>query len=285
VATYNEIETLPRLVDEVLHHLPSAEVLVIDDNSPDGTGRWCQQRAAEDARVKCLHRKGKLGLGTALITAMQYATDRREQYTCLVTMDADFSHPPERLPDLVHAMDRPGDPPVDVAIGSRYIRGGRIEGWPLARHAMSRAVNFVARWLLGLPPRDCSSGFRCYRTELLAKMDLGAISSHGYSFEEEVLWRLHRLGARFAEVPICFVNRRHGNSKINPRELVTSAAVLLRLAAERLLGRGEEDAETRRHGDAETRRHGDAETRRRGDAETRRHGDAENTRGEGRTGE
>ncbi len=238
VATYNEIGTLPRLVDEVFHHLPDAEILVIDDNSPDGTGQWCEQRAAVDPRVKCLRREGKFGLGTALAAAMQYATERRDQYDYLVTVDADFSHPPERIPDLVNAMDCPAGPPVDVAIGSRYIRGGRIEGWPLARHAMSRAVNFVARWLLGLPPKDCSSGFRCYRTELLAKLDFGAISSHGYSFEEEVLWRAHRLGARFAEVPICFVNRRHGNSKINPRELVTSATVLLRLALARLLGRG-----------------------------------------------
>jgi len=237
VATYNEIGTLPRLVEDVLHYLPAADVLVIDDNSPDGTGQWCRQKAGEDPRVKCVEREGKLGLGTALAMAMQYAADRRDEYAYLVTMDADFSHPPERLPDLVEAMDRPGDPPVDVAIGSRYVLGGKIEGWPLARHAMSRAVNFVARRLLGLSPRDCSSGFRCYRTELLAKMDFGAISSHGYSFEEEVLWRLHRLGARFGEVPIRFVNRRHGNSKINPRELITSAAVLLRLAAARLLGR------------------------------------------------
>jgi len=238
VATYNEIGTLPRLVDEVFRHLPDAEILVIDDNSPDGTGQWCEQRAAGDPRVKCFHREGKLGLGTALATAMQYAAEHRDQYAYLLTVDADFSHPPERLPDLINSMDCNEAPPVDVAIGSRYIRGGRIEGWPLARHAMSRAVNFVARWLLGLSPKDCSSGFRCYRTELLAKLDFGAISSHGYSFEEEVLWRLHRLGARFAEVPIHFVNRRHGNSKINPRELVTSATVLLRLAIARLLGRG-----------------------------------------------
>lgn len=237
VATYNEIETLPRLVDAVFHHLPGAEILVIDDNSPDGTGQWCQQKADSDPRVKCLHREGKLGLGTALSTILRYAADRRDQYPCVVTMDADFSHPPERLPDLVAAMDPPGQSPLDVAIGSRYVRGGRIEGWPLSRYAMSRAVNFFARWMMGLPPKDCSSGFRCYRTGLLARMDFQAISSHGYSFEEEILWRLHRLGARFGEVPIHFVNRRHGSSKINPRELVTSLAVLLRLAASRFFAR------------------------------------------------
>jgi dolichol-phosphate mannosyltransferase len=236
LATYNEIETLPHLVEEVLRCLPEADILVIDDNSPDGTGQWCDQKAARDPRVTCLHREGKLGLGTALAMAMRYAAERRGQYAYLVTMDADLSHPPERLPDLVGAMDRPGQPRVDVTIGSRYIAGGKIEGWPLTRHAMSRAVNFVARWLLGLSPKDCSSGYRCYRTDLLAQLDFQAISSHGYSFEEELLWKLDRLGARFAEVPIHFVNRRHGDSKINPRELLTSAGVLLRLAAKGLLG-------------------------------------------------
>jgi len=124
-----------------------------------------------------------------------------------------------------------------VAIGSRYIAGGSIEGWPLSRHLMSRSVNFISRWFLGLSPRDCSSGYRCYRTETLARIDFQAISSHGYSFEEEILWRLNRLDARLAEVPIHFVNRRCGHSKIHPRELLTSAGVLLRLAVKRLLRR------------------------------------------------
>jgi dolichol-phosphate mannosyltransferase len=237
VATYNEIGTLPSLVEEVLRHLPEAEILVIDDNSPDGTGQWCREKAAGEPRLACIQREGKLGLGTALATAMRYAAERSGQYAYLVTMDADLSHAPERLPDLIAAMDRAGSPPVDVAIGSRYIAGGRIEGWPWTRHAMSRAVNFVARWLLGLSPKDCSSGYRCYRTELLTRLDYQAIYSHGYSFEEEILWRLNRLGARFAEVPIHFVNRRHGDSKTSFRELVTSAWVLLRLAAKGLFGK------------------------------------------------
>lgn len=234
LATYNEIATLPLLVEEILRRLPLADILVIDDNSPDGTGRWCRDKAAGEPRLACVQREGKLGLGTALAMAMRYAAERSGQYAYVVTMDADLSHPPERLPDLIGAMDGPGRTPVDVAIGSRYVAGGKIEGWPWTRHVMSRAVNFVARWLLGLSPRDCSSGYRCYRTELLARLDFETISSHGYSFEEEILWRLNRLGARFAEVPIHFVNRRHGASKINPRELITSAMVLLRLAAKGL---------------------------------------------------
>jgi dolichol-phosphate mannosyltransferase len=237
IATFNEIQTLPRLVDEIRRDLPAADILVVDDSSPDGTGRWCEEKASADQGLKCLHREGRLGLGTALVAAMRYAVDRRAEYAYLVTMDADFSHPPERLPALVALMDPPGLAGVDVAIGSRYISDGGIEGWPLSRHVMSRAVNLVARWLLWLSPKDSSSGFRCYRVDLLARLDFAAIHSHGYSFEEEVLWRLKRLGARFGEVPIRFVNRRQGASKISPWELVRSAGILLRLAARTWLRR------------------------------------------------
>jgi dolichol-phosphate mannosyltransferase len=225
------------LVERVQTHLPAAEILIVDDDSPDGTGHWCDEKASADPRLKCLHREGKLGLGTALAAAMRYAAERREEYAYLVTMDADFSHPPEILPPLVEAMDAEGQPPVDVMIGSRYVLGAGIEGWPWTRHLMSRSVNLVARWLLWLSPRDCSSGMRCYRTQLLAKMDFEGILSRGYSFEEEILWRLKRLGARFGELPIGFVNRREGASKINYHELLTSAGILLRLAGRNLLGR------------------------------------------------
>jgi dolichol-phosphate mannosyltransferase len=231
IATFNEIQTLPRLVEQIQDALPAAEILVVDDSSPDGTGRWCEEKAAGDQRLKCLHREGKLGLGTALVAAMRYAVDRRAEYSYLVTMDADFSHPPERLAALLASMDPPDAPEADVAIGSRYTSNGGIDGWPLSRHVLSRAVNLVARWLLWLSPKDCSSGYRCYRVDRLARMDFEAIHSRGYSFEEEVLWRLNRLGARFAEIPIRFVNRRHGASKTSPRELATSAAILLGLAA------------------------------------------------------
>ena len=231
IATFNEIETLPRLVEQIERELPAAEILVIDDSSPDGTGRWCEEKAAGNERLKCLHREGKLGLGTALVTAMRYAVDHRSEYAYLVTMDADFSHPPDRLPALISSMEPPDAPAADVAIGSRYISDGGIEGWPISRHVLSRAVNLVSRWLLWLSPRDCSSGFRCYRVDKLAQIDFETVHSRGYSFEEEVLWRLNRLGARFVEIPIRFVNRRHGASKTSPRELVTSASILLGLAA------------------------------------------------------
>jgi dolichol-phosphate mannosyltransferase len=230
LATYNEIECLPRLVDDILRQLPQADLLVIDDDSPDGTGRWCDDKAKSEPRLACLHRTGKLGLGTAILAGMRYAIEQGYQY--VLNMDADFSHDPKYLPDLVAGMDRPGPRPVDVMIGSRYIRGGAIAGWPLKRHLMSRGINWYSRWLLGLSPKDCSGGYRCYRTGALAQLDLGQIRSRGYSFQEEVLWRLKRLGCRFEETPIVFADRVHGSSKINPREARSALRIILRLGLE-----------------------------------------------------
>lgn len=235
VATYNEIENLPKLVDAIFDFLPEVDLLVIDDNSPDGTGQWCDEKAAADPRVGCLHREGKLGLGTAVVAGLRYAIEHGYRY--VVSMDADFSHHPRYLPDLVAGMDPSDGPPVDVMIGSRYVPGGGIEGWPWRRHLMSRGVNLCARWLLGLKPKDCSGGFRCYRTALLAKLDFDRIRSRGYSFYEEVLWHLKRLGARFGETPIVFVDRAKGQSKISSREAIAAIWIIFTLGVRNLLGR------------------------------------------------
>ena len=235
VATYNEIENLPRLVDEIFCHAPDADLLVIDDNSPDGTGAWCDRRAADDPRVRCLHREGKLGLGSATIAGMKYAIEHGYRY--VLNMDADFSHSPRYLPTLRAGMEPPGGPAggpaagpaIDVMIGSRYVPGGGVEGWPWRRHLMSRGVNAYARCLLGLPPKDCSGAFRCYRVELLARLDFDAVRSRGYSFQEEILWHLKRAGARFGETPIVFVDRLRGQSKINLREAIAALSIILAL--------------------------------------------------------
>jgi len=152
-------------------------------------------------------------------------------------MDADFSHHPRYLPDLLGGMDPAGNPPVDVMIGSRYIPGGGIEGWPWKRHFMSRAVNLYSRWLLGLKPKDCSGAFRCYRTSVLTRLDFHAVRSLGYSFQEEILWHLKRAGARFGETPIVFVDRRVGASKINSKEALSALWIILGLGARNWLGR------------------------------------------------
>lgn len=236
VATYNEIENLPRLVDEIFAHLPQCEVLVIDDNSPDGTGRWCDQQSADEPRLKCLHREGKLGLGTAVIAAFRAAIEQGYRY--LITMDADFSHHPRYLPDLLAGMnDRQGSALKDCMIGSRYVPGGGIAGWPLKRHFMSRGVNTYARLLLGLPIKDCSGNFRCYRVEQLQRLDFAAIVSRGYSFQEEVLWHLRRAGARFGETPITFVDRQYGSSKINSGEAKAALAILFKLGWQNWFGK------------------------------------------------
>jgi dolichol-phosphate mannosyltransferase len=234
IATYNEIENLPRLVDEIRRHAPGIAILVIDDHSPDGTGDWCDRRAAVDDRFHVLHRAGKLGLGTATLAAMQYAIDHG--YEWMLNMDADFSHHPRHLPAMLAAMQRSGPDAVDVIIGSRYVAGGGIEGWPWRRHWMSRSVNGYARWLLGLSPRDCSGAFRGYRTALLQRLDFAAIRSRGYSFQEEILWLLKRQGARFAETPIVFADRTKGHSKINLREAFAALAIIFRLGIRNWLG-------------------------------------------------
>jgi dolichol-phosphate mannosyltransferase len=222
LATYNEIETLPGLLDEVQRVLPEAEVLVVDDNSPDGTGEWCGERAKLDSRLKCLHRPGKLGLGSATLEAIRFAL--RGSYDVLVTMDADWSHDPQHLPALLGAVET-----ADVALGSRYCERGAIDGWPLTRRIISRGMNGLSRLLLRLPVRDSSGAFRAYRLATLKKIDLDSIHSAGYSYLEEILWHLHRSGAKLVEVPITFRERRAGQSKITAREAVDKISTLLRL--------------------------------------------------------
>jgi dolichol-phosphate mannosyltransferase len=223
LATYNEIENLPGLLDEILRVLPSADVLVVDDNSPDGTGRWCDAQAQNEPRLKCLHRPAKLGLGSATLAAAEFAATNG--YEVFVTLDADWSHEPRFLPGLVQATET-----ADVAIGSRYVPGGAIEGWPWHRRALSRWVNRLTRVLLRLPVRDTSGAFRAYRVAKLREIGLQSVQSSGYAYLEEILWHLQGSGATFAEVPITFHQRRAGKSKISMREAISKLTVLLRLA-------------------------------------------------------
>jgi len=235
VATYNEMENLPELIEAIHAEAPDVDILVIDDNSPDGTGRWCDEKSAQDSRVRCLHREGKLGLGTATIAGMKYGIEHGYRY--VLNMDADFSHHPKHLPALIAGMDPEDGPAVDVMIGSRYVPGGGVEGWGIKRHVMSSGVNLYARWLLGLKPKDCSGAFRCYRTELLEKMNFDAVRSRGYSFQEEILWHLKRLGARFGETPIVFADRQRGASKINMKEAAAALWIILALGVRNVFGR------------------------------------------------
>ena len=172
IATYNERENLPRLVPAILQAVPDATILVVDDNSPDGTGVWCDEFAKSDSRLVCMHRAGKLGLGTAAIAGINYAIEN--EFDLLVNLDADFSHPPAIIPDLINQLVETG---ADVAIGSRYMPGGNIQGWPWRRKVSSRMVNWLARKGLGLNVSDCSGSFRCYSVAALEEMDVSQLKA------------------------------------------------------------------------------------------------------------
>ncbi len=231
LATYNEVENLPTLLPEIFRYAPDVDILVVDDGSPDGTGQWCDEEAEKNPRVSCLHRAGKLGLGSAIACGMRHAIE--QGYTYVINMDADLSHQPEHLPALREAMGTPEDPQADVVVGSRYVAGGKLRGWPLSRLVMSRAVNLSMRTLLGLPVRDCSGSYRCYRMSVLKDLDFDALHSQGYSFLEEVLWHLHQRGAVIKETPITFVDRRQGESKVNAGEVREMIGMLWQLCGQK----------------------------------------------------
>ena len=229
LCTYNERENIERLIPEILEVVPDAHVLVIDDNSPDGTSEAARGMSTRDPRIHLLHRPKKEGLGAATAAGMQWGIDRG--YDLLLNMDADFSHPPRYIPDLLRVME-PGAGtagPADVAIASRYVPGGNVVGWGLKRHFMSRTINFYARWILGLSTRDNSGSYRCYRVSKLVEMQPKRLRARGYAVQEELLFRCRQVGCRFIEVPFTFEERRFGESKISLKEAVTAPIVLLRI--------------------------------------------------------
>ncbi|ADV63056.1 Dolichyl-phosphate beta-D-mannosyltransferase [Isosphaera pallida ATCC 43644] len=250
LATFNEAGNLRPLVEAIHQFLPEADVLVIDDNSPDGTGRIADELAAASPRVRVLHRPAKLGLGTAILAAMRDAIEH--DYDYYINMDADFSHPPRFLPDLIAGMDR-----YDVMIGSRYVPGGGVEGeFGLKRRFMSTGINMYARLFLGLRTRDNSGSYRCYRVSKLKRMNLDRVKSRGYSFMEEILFWCRHAGCRFGETPILFENRRSGVSKIHAGEAVKALWIIAELGIRRVLGlipppasqEGPEDSTTNTNG-------------------------------------
>jgi len=218
VPTYNEAENVRTIAAAVLGALPDAHLLVVDDASPDGTGDLVRQLAAADDRVYLLERSGKLGLGTAYVAGFRWGLERG--YPLLVEMDADGSHPADRLPALVAAVDGADD--VLLAIGSRWVPGGSVVDWPLHREVLSRGANTYARFVLGIGVRDVTAGFRVYRADAIARMDLDSIDSKGYCFQVDMTLRVDDLGGRIVEVPIRFRDRVHGVSKMS-RSIVLEA--------------------------------------------------------------
>jgi len=214
--TYNEADNVLELSRLVLDADPSIDVLVVDDNSPDGTGDLVEDKAKEQQRLHLLRRPAKLGLGTAYLAGFDYGLNH--DYDQIFTMDGDFSHNPRYIPQMLAGMKH-----YDVVIGSRYVPGGGIQNWSLHRRLLSAFANFYARVLLRLPVMDCTSGFRCYSREVLETVKTFEIASSGYSFLEEMVWRVSRCGFRIGEIPIIFENRRAGSSKIDSSEVYRAA--------------------------------------------------------------
>lgn len=208
IPTYNERDSLPVQVAAVRAAAPDVDILVADDNSPDGTGAWADENAALDSQVHVLHRPGKAGLGAAYLAGFAWGLERG--YDVLVEMDADGSHRAEDLPRVLAA---PGD--WDLAIGSRWIRGGAVENWPLHRRLLSTGANTYVRLMLGLGVHDATAGFRAYRADVLRGLDLEHVESQGYCFQIDMAWRVVRAGGTVVEVPITFVERAQGQSKMS----------------------------------------------------------------------
>jgi len=218
--TYNERDNLERFVGAVHDALPEAHVLVVDDASPDGTGKIADRLAGRDDRVRVLHRSGKLGIGSAYLEGFRLGL--RDGYDVLFQMDTDLSHDPRYLPDFLAAIDDG----ADVVLGSRNIPGGGVEGWGPGRHFLSKGGSLYSRTILGLPIRDLTSGFKAWRREVLEAMDLGAVRSEGYSFQIEMTWRAIGRGFEVREVPIVFEDRRAGKSKMS-RQIFLEAVLMV----------------------------------------------------------
>ena len=234
-ATFNEAATIASLLTSIGDVLPGARILVIDDESPDGTGTIVAGMAAANPQIHLLQRHGQRGLGSAILAGLQYAREIKADVS--VYLDADFSHDPADIPRLLDALQSaaPDEAPYGIAIGSRRIPGGRTLGWPPTRHLASWLVCGFTRWILGVPVKDASGGFRAVRLTCLDNLDLAGMAE-GYAFQEDFLWRAHRAGVRMTEVPITFTNRTVGNSKADVAEMLRSIATLLKIARKTWLG-------------------------------------------------
>ena len=229
--TYNERENLETFVSRLHAVTPAVDVLVVDDSSPDGTGDLADTLAKGDPRIHVLHRAGKLGIGTAYIAGFEYAL--REGYDVVFEMDTDLSHDPRYVPDFLRALEAG----ADVVIGSRNVAGGGVEGWGVGRHLLSKGGSLYSRTILGLRVRDLTSGYKAFTRRALEGIDLRSVRSEGYSFQIELTYRALRRGFRVTEVPIVFVDRRAGQSKMSRRIFAEAVAMVWKLRFDALRGK------------------------------------------------
>jgi len=229
IPTYNERENLVPLMKQIFSEGLPLEVLIIDDHSPDGTGAVADELAAADPRVHVMHRAGKMGLGSAYVAGFRYALER--DYDAVFEMDADFSHNPDSLPEFLRELEN-----ADLVVGSRYLHGVTVVNWPLKRLVLSYGANVYSRIITGIPIKDLTGGYKCFRRQVLESLDLSRVKSDGYGFQIEINYKAWRKGFRIREIPILFVDRRAGESKMNQRIVWEAAWMVWRLRILDLLG-------------------------------------------------
>lgn len=229
IPTYNELTNIRGLTAEVLRVSPDTHVLIVDDNSPDGTGAVADELAKDTDRVFVMHRSGKMGLGSAYIQGFRYALANGYDY--VMEMDADFSHDPGEIPNFLEAAKG-----SDLVVGSRYVGGVRILNWPIKRLLLSYSASVYTRLITGLKLLDCTSGYKCFRREALEAIDLDKVHSDGYSFQIELNFLCHKKGFRIQEIPIVFTERRHGRSKMNKGIVLEALFVVWLLKIKSILG-------------------------------------------------
>jgi len=230
IPTFNEIENIERIVPLVLEKDPSINVLIVDDNSPDGTGRIADRMADQDERISVVHRQSKSGLGTAYITGFKFALENG--YDLVFEMDCDFSHDPKYIVDFLRAVKD-----ADLVLGSRYISGVNVINWPMSRLLLSYYANVYSRLVTGLPVKDATGGFKCFRRQVLQAIDLDRVKSNGYSFQIEMSFRAWKKGFKIKEIPIVFEDRKVGQSKMSKRIVREAVWMVWRLRLWSLLGR------------------------------------------------
>jgi len=230
IPTYNEKENIGKIIPLVLKQDPDIEVLVVDDNSPDGTGKIVEEIISTNHRVKLIQRVKKNGLGTAYLAGFQYALQNGYDY--IFEMDSDFSHDPAYIPYFLSAIRE-----ADLVLGSRYIKGVNVVNWPITRLLLSYYANVYARWVTGLPVKDSTGGFKCFKKEVLEKIGLDRIHSNGYAFQIEMSFRAWKKGFKIKEIPIIFVDRREGESKMSKKIVREAIWMVWKLRFSSLLGR------------------------------------------------
>ncbi len=230
IPTYNERMNIEKMIHTVIELYPNIHILVVDDNSPDGTGDYVKAKSEEDSRIHVLQRAGKMGLGTAYVAGFKYMLEKGYKY--VVQMDADFSHDPKEIKNLLKAIEE-----NDLVIGSRYIQGVNVINWPMSRLLLSYFASIYTRVITGMPVMDATGGFKCFRREVLESIDLDKVKSNGYSFQIEMNFKTYKKGFRIKEIPIVFMDRVEGVSKMSKQIVREAVTMVWKLRFRAIIGK------------------------------------------------